>query len=190
MASFGHHALAIIGSSPYARRGLLWDGYAKYFGKPDAANLVWQAGSKTINPTISDQFLAEEFEADPISASAEYDARFRTDIEAFLTREVVEAAILRGTYEIAPSDQHSYVGFIDPSGGSSDSFTMAIAHADGDRVILDAVRERTPPFSPEEVVREFSALLKSYRISRVYGDRYGGAWPEERLRIHGLSYDQ
>ena len=39
-----------------------------------------------------------------------------------------------------------YVGFADPSGGSADSMTLAIAHAEGERAVLDAVREVKPPF--------------------------------------------
>ncbi len=51
------------------------------------------------------------------------------------------------------------------------------------------VRERRPPFSPEAVVEEFAALLKSYGVSKVTGDRYGGEWPRERFREHGVRYD-
>ena len=45
-----------------------------------------------------------------------------------------------------------------------------------------------PPFSPEAVTKEFSDLLKSYRVSNVTGDRYGGEWPRERFREHGINY--
>jgi hypothetical protein len=51
------------------------------------------------------------------------------------------------------------------------------------------VRERRPPFSPEDVVIEFSAILNSYRISDVTGDRYAGEWPRERFREHGIAYE-
>jgi hypothetical protein len=80
--------------------------------------------------------------------------------------------------------------FVDPSGGSSDSMTLAIAHRDewSDRAALDAVREIKPKFSPDAVVEEFSALLKSYGVTQVYGDRYGGEWPRERFRYHGIAY--
>ena len=78
----------------------------------------------------------------------------------------------------------------DPSGGSADSFTLAIAHCYPDgTAILDAVREVKPPFSPDAVVEEFAALLKSYGISRVTGDAYAGEWPRERFAIHGITYD-
>jgi hypothetical protein len=67
--------------------------------------------------------------------------------------------------------------------------TLAIAHKNGERVVLDCVRERKPPFSPDDVVAEFAATLKSYRISSVRGDRYAGEWPRERFRVRGISYE-
>ena len=67
--------------------------------------------------------------------------------------------------------------------------TLAIGHKQGNEVILDAVRERRPPFSPEDVVCEFGDLLKSYRIDKVQGDRYAGEWPRERFREKGIKYE-
>src|SRR5262249_50383373 len=69
------------------------------------------------------------------------------------------------------------------------SFTLAIAHRDADCVILDAVREVRPAFSPASVVAEFARLLKTYRIDRVKGDHYGGEWPREQFRTHGIEYE-
>ena len=66
----------------------------------------------------------------------------------------------------------TYRAFVDPSGGGSDSMTLAIAHTHTDVVVLDAVREVRPPFSPEAVVADFATLLKTYRIHQVTGDRY------------------
>jgi hypothetical protein len=83
----------------------------------------------------------------------------------------------------------SYVAFVDPSGGSADSMTMAIGHREKDVAILDAIRERRPPFSPEDVVSEFANTLKSYRITKVTGDRYAGEWPAERFDFHGIKYE-
>ena len=40
--------------------------------------------------------------------------------------------------------------------------TLAISHKEGDLVILDLVRERKPPLSPESVVSEFAEDLKRY----------------------------
>ena len=66
--------------------------------------------------------------------------------------------------------------------------TLAICHRDKDVAILDAVREIRSPFSPENAVQDFAATLRSYRISRVTGDHYGGEWPRERFRIAGIQY--
>jgi hypothetical protein len=55
-------------------------------------------------------------------------------------------------------------------------------------VVLDLVRERQPPFSPDDVTAEFAALLKAYGIGTVRGDRYGGLWPRERFAVHGIEY--
>ena len=66
--------------------------------------------------------------------------------------------------------------------------TLGIAHAESDRAVLDLVRERKPPFSPEAVVTEFAEDLKRYGINEVIGDRYGGEWPRERFLTHGIHY--
>jgi len=184
-------ALLIGISSPYARRGVLWDMHRRHYGQ-DGDVLVWQAPTRAMNPTVDERVIAEAYEADEASAAAEYGAEFRRDIESFITREAVEAVVVPDRRELPPLSALSYVGFVDPSGGSSDSMTLAIAHQEqrGDQVVvvLDAVREVRPPFSPESVVRDFCELLKAYRVTSVNGDRYAGEWPRERFREHGVEY--
>jgi hypothetical protein len=51
--------------------------------------------------------------------------------------------------------------------------------------VLDAIRERKAPFSPEGVVEEFAALIKSYRCSKLSGDKYAGEWPQDLLHTLG-----
>jgi hypothetical protein len=53
---------------------------------------------------------------------------------------------------------------------------------------LDLLRETKPPFSPEQVVTDYAALLRSYRIDEVTGDRYAGEWVREQFTKHGLTY--
>jgi hypothetical protein len=83
------------------------------------------------------------------------------------------------------------VAFVDPGGGSgTDAMTLAIAHkGDDGKAVLDLAREVRPPFSPESVTTEFSAILQSYGITKVVGDRYAGEWPRERFRVNGISYE-
>jgi hypothetical protein len=132
-------------------------------------------------------------ERDPASALAEYGGQFRTDLEAFVALEVVRACIQAGLKERPPVRSNRYVGFVDPSGGSADSMTLAIAHAEGERAqrtaILDIVREVRPPFSPEAVCEEFAEVLRAYRVTKVTGDRYAGEWPREQFRKRGINYE-
>lgn len=55
--------------------------------------------------------------------------------------------------------------------------------------MLDAVRERRPPFSPDGVTAEFAELLKSYGVFEVTGDRYAGEWPREVFQQYGITYN-
>jgi hypothetical protein len=182
-------SMLFLASSPYSRRGVLWDEYRKHFGKDESSTLVWQASTQTMNPKAPQSLIDEMYESDPGRAAAEYGAQFRTDIESFISREAVDAVVVDGLLERPPVFGLDYQAFTDPSGGSSDSMTLAISHRENDRAILDAIREVRPPFSPESVVTEFVTLLKSYSIKTVTGDRYAGLWPRERFLVHGIDYE-
>jgi hypothetical protein len=162
MATFGSDAMVIAGSSPYARRGVLWDAFRRWHGKDDARNLVWQAATRVMNPTVSQDFVDKEFERDPASANAEYGAEFRSDVAEFVSMNVLDGCTADGVFELPPMSGTAYVAFVDPSGGSSDSMTLAIAHRDKFGIsILDCIREVRPPFSPESVVDEFCETLNA-----------------------------
>lgn len=176
-------------SSPRARRGELWNAYRRNFGQSgDPRILVLQATSRQTNSTLPQSVVDRAMERDPAAATAEYLAQFRTDLEAFVSREVAEAAVDTGVFERPPMTGTPYFAFVDPSGGSSDSMTVAIAHAEKTTVMLDAVREFKPPFSPEAVVTDIAELLKRYHLSVVTGDRYGGEWPREAFVRKGITY--
>jgi hypothetical protein len=178
----------IIASSPYARRGVLWETHKRHFGPDgDPLILVAQGTSREFNPSLPQSVVDRALERDRAAASAEYLAQFRTDIENYISFEIVQACV--GDHiEMAPLVANNYRAFVDPSGGSADSFTMAISHRDGERIVIDAIREVKPPFSPEGVVDDFSILLKTYRVYQVSGDRYAGEWPREQFKKRGISY--
>ena len=184
----------IIGiSSPYRKAGLLHRKYEEHFGKPSNV-LVIKAPSIVLNPTLDPQIIADAMRDDIAVASAEWMAEFRNDISSYIPIEAVRACVTSGVMERKPQRQFHYVGFTDVAGGSGkDSMTLAIAHREGENesstVIIDAIREVRPPFSPEAVVSEFADLLKSYRVSRVAGDRFGGDWPREQFRKFGINYE-
>jgi hypothetical protein len=188
MATFGSDAMVIAGSSPYARRGVLWDAFRRWHGKDDARNLVWQAATRTMNPTVRQEFVDAEFERDPASAAAEYGANFRSDVAEFVDLAVLEACTADGVFEIPPLPDIRYVAFVDPSGGSSDSMTLAIAHHDDGVAVLDCVREVRAPFQPEAVVADFCMTLAAYGVAKVTGDRYAGEWPREQFKKRNVDY--
>jgi hypothetical protein len=186
-------ALLIGISSPYARRGVLWDMHRRHFGH-DGDVLVWQAPTRAMNPTVDERVITEAYEADEASAAAEYGAEFRRDIESFIAREVIDSATVPGRVGLPPVRGVRYFGFVDPSGGGQDSFTLAVAHVEerqGQRIaVLDYVSERRPPFSPEQVAAEYAEALKSYRVTTVQSDRYAGQWPVEVFARHGVTVEQ
>jgi hypothetical protein len=184
------NGMLVVASSPYARRGELWNTYRRHYGpNGDPKILVAKGASRDFNPSLPQSVVDRALERDPASARAEYLAEFRTDVETFVSPEVVAACVDNGVYERLPLEGVRYHAFCDPSGGSADSMTLAITHRERDEtVVLDAVREVKPPFSPESVVAEFASLLKSYRIGTVRGDRYAGEWPRERFRKCGIEY--
>jgi hypothetical protein len=182
-------AMLLCASSPYARRGALWDAHRKHFGKDGDPILVWQAATREMNASVPPSVIDAAMEEDQPRAMAEWCAQFRVDVESFVSREAVHLCVALDVHERAPMSSVRYYGFVDPSGGSADSMTLAVGHREGDVVILDALRERKPAFSPEDVVSEFAELLKSYRVTSISGDRYAGEWPKERFRGHDISYE-
>jgi hypothetical protein len=181
-------ALLVAISSPYSRRGALWAAYRRYYGDDDADVLVWQAPTRAMNPTIPAEVVERALAEDEGSASAEYLATFRHDIESFVSREAVDAVVIPERRSLPPVEGVSYEAFCDPSGGSSDSMTLAIAHREDGRAVLDLVREVRPPFSPEVVVEDFAETLARYHIGQIRGDRYAAEWCSERFRKAGVTY--
>jgi hypothetical protein len=90
---------------------------------------------------------------------------------------------------LPPQRGNTNAAFTDASGGSVDSFTLCVAHAEGDRAVIDCLRERRPPFNPSSVVDEFRDVLRSYHVDRVGGDRYSAQWVQSAFRDRGITYD-
>lgn len=183
-------SILLLASSPYAKRGALYAAFRRHYGQDDARVLVWKADTAAMNPRIDPEIIAEAYEDDPEAARAEYGAEFRDDLADFVTRETVDAVTMTGRTELPPMPGVVYSAFCDPSGGASDAMTLAIGHMQAGAVaVLDAVRETRPPFDPEQTVAEYATLLRRFGINHVIGDRYGGEWPRQRFREHGIAYD-
>ena len=179
-------------STGYAQTGALYDAHKEHYGKDDDEVLVWQADTASMNPTISQAYIDKEIEKDPEAARAEWLGLFREDVSAAFPLEVIEACAMPERMEL-PYSPHvgGYFGFLDPSGGRHDSFTLAIGHQNygTDKIVLDLIRATRSPFDPSEVVKDYSQVLKAYGLSKAVGDNYGGEWPKAEFAKHGITYE-
>ena len=184
-------AMLLMASSPYAKRGELYNAYRRHFGKDGGRVLVWKASTQEMNPSIDKAVIEEAYESDPESARAEYGGEFRDDLADFVSRETVDAVTMWDRSELPPEDGVAYSAFCDPSGGVGDSLTLAIGHLSRNAVcILDALLEVRRPFDPEAAVAKCAALLRRYGIAKIVGDRYAGEWPRARFAEHGVEFEQ
>lgn len=75
-------ALLLDISTPHARRGEVWRAFREHWGREGSPVLVWQAPTRTMNPTIPAAVLERARAEDPVAARAEFQAEFRLDLEA------------------------------------------------------------------------------------------------------------
>jgi hypothetical protein len=181
----------IIGiSTPYRRSGLLYEKYRTHYGQDDDEVLVVKQPSLVFHD--SDEVRKEYAslnEYDPERAAAEYMSEWRSDLADFVDRSVIESLVPYGCYELPYVPRFSHVAFCDPSGGSSDAMTLAVAHSENGKAVLDCLREIRAPFNPSDACAEFAKVLKSYHITRVTGDRYSGMWVVEGFAEVGIIYE-
>lgn len=148
-------SLLLCISSPYARRGALWEAYRKHYGKDKDPVLVWKADTQSMNPSINPSIIKEAYSEDPASAAAEYGAEFRSDVETFVSVEAVHAVVIPNRRENPPVAHFTYKAFVDPSGGSNDSMTLAIAH-----------NEEMIHFHGEEFLMEFRKDWEKLKVEK------------------------
>ncbi|HEX5461065.1 MAG TPA: hypothetical protein VFX20_13960 [Steroidobacteraceae bacterium] len=187
--------LLLVVSSPHRKVGLLYNAHRRYFGNDaETRGLYIQASSRDLNPTLDEAAIADAMDDDPAAAQSEFLGLFRADLQGFLDDATVDGAIVSGRRELPRAAGFKYAAFTDPSGGRSDSFTLAIAHQvpkrgeTPERLVLDAVRTVAPPFDPEIAVETMAATLKDYGLSEVTGDQYAGEWPVSAFRKHNITY--
>lgn len=101
MATIPNSLLLCI-SSPYSRSGPLYQAFKEHYGVDDSDVLCWKAPTRVMNPTIPQSLIDRDMAADPEAARSEWEAEFRTDLEAFLPVEAIEAVTVNGRYELPP----------------------------------------------------------------------------------------
>lgn len=183
-------SMKILISSVHRRSGLLYQKYAKHFGKDDDDVLVVLGTSLQFNPTLDEAEINRQLELDPEKASAEYRSIWRDDLSSFLDRVLVDAAIEQGVISRNYVAKHTYTMFVDPSGGRGDSFTAAIGHREGLTCVIDLLYEARAPFDSDAVIDGVAALAHGYNICTVYGDDYGADLTVAAFRRRRISYQR
>lgn len=117
------------------------------------------------------KIVDDALKRDPAAARAEWEAQWRDDVSAYLSRELIESAVDNNVVVRPPQAGVDYHAFADPSGGLGDSFTAGIAHREADgSCVLDCLREVAAPFDPAVATREIAATLKAYSVTKVVAD--------------------
>lgn len=176
-------------STPYRKVGLLHQKHRDHYGVDNDDVLVVQGPSTAFNPTLTQSAIDAAVADDPEGGRSEWEASFRSDLAAFIDDATVEAAVDRDRpLELPPRADRRFFAFVDPSGGRHDAFTLAIAHREGELIVIDCVRGVRPPFDPHEVVKDYAALCREYRVTTVHGDKYSAEWVVSAFRDAGTSY--
>ena len=129
-----------------------------------------------MNPRLPSGVIDSALAEDKSKASAEFLNIWREDVADFLPLDIIEAATDWGITERAPQEGIFYLAFVDAAGGTGkDSFTLSICHLDGDRIVIDLIRERVPRFVSADVIHEYAGLLRSYRIRAVMSAHSGSS---------------
>lgn len=181
-------SMLIAISTPFAKNGILWDVYEKKYGKNDKHVLVWKASTAVMNPTIDKEEIDRAYEDDPVAAAAEWGAEFRSSVTSPFDPEDIKAVRKEGRRIQLPRSEIRYKAFVDPTGGKVDSFTLGIAHQEGEYIILDRLEETQAPCDPKIVTKEFCEILKEYRCHQVVGDKFAGNWCSNEFRDNGIRY--
>ena len=189
-------AMMLCASNPYGKFGEMWNTFESDYGDDASSTLVWKAPTRVMHPSVPQKVVDKAFAKDPEKARSQWMAEFRLDLVKFIDPAIVRALVVTGRYEEPPVRERDYVAFVDPSGGASNSFVLAIAYSkdapDGASEpigVLACLREFHAPFAPDSVVIEICETLRSYGLYSVVGDQYAKEWPPERFQVHGVTYE-
>ena len=105
----------------------------------------------------------------------------------------VQACVVPGRHVLPPQADLTYSAFCDLSGGGADDSTLCIGHSSEGTAIIDCLLDQGPRtigkhFDPQQSVERFAAVLSTYGIHRVVGDRYAGEWPRQAFGKLNITY--
>jgi hypothetical protein len=192
MAMCPDGGLLLLGSSVHRKRGYMFRKYKQLHGNDDAEAICWFAPSHVMNPKLPQHVIDRALAEDKAKASAEYLNVWREDIADFLPLDVIEAATDWGVHERLPQPDIHYLAFCDSAGGTGkDSFTLSITHLESDAVrsaVVDLIRERKPRFVAADVIAEYAGILRSYGVTAMMSDKFGGGMHSDEWVRNGIAW--
>ena len=191
MVTFPNNLTVGIGTL-FARAGLLYQKYGAAHGRPGSVMFWGPVPTWEANLSITEaDFESELREKLGDSAYfAEAGIAWREDIESYLPMEIAARATVPGRTFLPYDPKHSYVAFCDSAElirKNGDSMCLAIAHAEGEKVVLDHLDEVRPPADPKMVIERFAAACKDFHVGRITQDRVSLGWIQSDFAPKGIS---
>jgi hypothetical protein len=118
-------------SSPYAKKGILFDKTRDHHGRDDSDVLVWMGDTLSMCPIFDAVEIDKAFADDPTYAQSEYGRdgviSFRSDVANFLDMDLLRTLTREKPPEIGRQKDVRYYAAADPSGGRNDAYSLAVS---------------------------------------------------------------
>jgi len=186
-AQFPERRILVL-STPRAGWGWFADLCAEAESGSDPELRAWHATTSEMNPTISASVLERARLKNPDTFAREFEAEFPTGVGA-LEPALVRAAVRAEPDVLPPKQFMRYVIATDP-GFVHDAFALVIAHREGERVVVDAVRgwqgTRKTPVQLETALDTIAELARTYNGADVVTDQSTAAAIHQGLTRRGV----
>jgi hypothetical protein len=188
MATFPNAKLIKI-STPFRKEGILWRDFQE---RETLSYSVWQASSREMNPTISEDVVKEAERENPEHCRREFFGEFTDSLIGWITPEILEPCVIRGQRELPRVYNRTYIAAADPAFRNSD-FGFAVLHRSDDGSVTVAYAARWTgthdvPLDLETVSAQISDVLRRYGINSLVGDQYCFAVLKQHFEKLGIYY--
>ena len=193
IAQFNRLGKILLTSSPWIKSGLFYSLYSKASKGELPHAYTANEPSWVMNPTLSPEFIEEQKAVLGQEVfAAEYGAQWTSSLSAFLSSDLVDAAVNYDRVSLPPLDKFKgkYYLSLDPAKGGRDSYVACIIHYDGDRLVVDRWHEFQPSWiegskrqvSIAEVEDWILTQHSLYKFLRICLDQYNSQATIQRLR--------
>jgi hypothetical protein len=186
--------LMVTASTPFAKAGIVWDDFRQLFGvyHPDA--VCFHGPTTLFNSTITAERLEVERRLDPSRFAREYLAEFSEDVDTFLPRAWIDAAIAEGVHERTPVEGRRSFAAIDPSGAGADAFSLVLVTVEGvgdERRVVQTVSRawqssRSSTVDLAGVVQQAAEILRAHGCREAVSDSFAAGWVSQAFAKAGI----